>query len=123
MNKHLIFKVLWLCVLLAPLAARAQLIDGMTGIIQQGQQVGLIWVPQATNPCKYTEYWYLAPQYVYPNSEGAGQTIETLLLPVPGAPTFNSNSGFFRYAKSQLPGGKRLVVSTSELEHCGADGL
>ncbi len=123
MNKNFLRSTLLLCMSFAALTANAQLIDGMTGIIQQGQQVGLIWVPQVTNPCKYTEYWYLSPEYVYPNSEGAGQSMDTLLRPIQGAPTFSTNTAFFRYAKTQLPGGKRLVVSAAELEHCGPDGL
>lgn len=94
----------------------AQIDLGGATIIQNGVPVGLVWVRSA-DPCDSTEYWYLGPNYTYPNSVGAGESIDTILRPLPDL-TFDDVPAFVGFARQHFPGGKVLRVSAVELENC-----
>ena len=117
---------------LTALTAQAQLDEGHTvprgfgnwghkpvGIFQYGQMVGQAWVSGTADPCQYTEHWYLSPSYVYPNSPGQGQTIETTIRALDEAPAFALWDEFKVYAAAIMPGGKHILVPVLELERCG----
>jgi len=97
----------------------AQLGDGIQGIYQRHELVGLVWVPPKSDRCNYVEHWYLAPDYVYPNSPGAGMFIDTTLKSAALSLQFEDAAEFYGYARELLPGGKRVVVFAAELDHCG----
>lgn len=91
-------------------------------VIQYGQRVGLVWVFSSGNPCQYTEYWYLSAEYVYPNSPGEGQTIDTVIRAIQGdGLVFDTPKSFFQYARTAMPSGKRILAPHYELENCGAN--
>ena len=130
--KHLTMRristVLSATILLWTSASWAQLDEGHTvplgfksvEIYQHGQRVGLAWVYPSGDPCQYTEYWYLSAQYVYPNSPGEGETIETVIKAIDGdGPAFNTPKAFFQYARSAMPSGKRILAPSYEMENCG----
>ena len=109
-------------------APRAQLDWGLAGlleskpveIVQHGRRVGLAWVFPSGDRCQYTEYWYLSALYVYPNSPGEGQTIDTVIRAI-GAdgPAFKTPRAFFQYARAAMPAGKRILAPSYEMENCG----
>lgn len=91
-------------------------------VIQHGQRVGLVWVFSSGNPCQYTEYWYLSAQYVYPNSPGEGQVIDTVIRAIQDdGLAFDTPRSFFQYARAAMPTGKRILAPHYELENCGAN--
>jgi hypothetical protein len=92
-------------------------------ILQSGALVGLAWAQGSEDPCQYREYWYLSSDYIYPGSEGPGETIETTLRPFEIPSEFETPSDFFGFAQSLLPIGKRIVMPVFELENCGAEGF
>lgn len=100
--------------------AMAQIDMGMANIAQNDHPVGMVWVPEVTDTCEYVEYWYLGPDYVYPNSIGVGESEDTVIRPIGDIYQFAGVAAFFRFARDQFPGGKRLIVSTLELERCGS---
>ena len=89
------------------------------GIFQYDQLVGQAWVSGTADPCQYTEHWYLSPSYVYPNSPGAGEIIETTIRALQDVPAFATADNFNVHASSIMPGGKRILVPVLELERCG----
>ena len=91
------------------------------GIFQYGQLVGQAWVSGTADPCQYTEHWHLSPSYVYPNSPGEGEIIETTIRALEDAPAFATAADFNVHASSIMPGGKRILVPVLELERCGPD--
>ena len=101
--------------------AWAQIDMGIAQVIQNDRPVGMVWIPAAADPCEYVEYWLLGPDYVYPNSPGLGQSTDTVIRPVGDTYEFSGVAEYFRFAREQFPGGKRLIVSTLELETCGSD--
>jgi hypothetical protein len=93
-------------------------------VIQTGGLVGLVWARGSVEePCSYTEYWYLSSDYIYPGSEGPGETIATTLRPFEIPSEYETPSDFFGFARSLMPVGKRIVMPVFELENCGSDGF
>ena len=105
--------------LMLPELAWCQMWIGTTGIFQNGTVTGYVWVGEISDPCQYTEYWYLGPEYVYPNAPVNGQFAEVLLRPDESGLAFSNPRDFFHYAQDMLPGGKRLVSPVFEMEKCG----
>ena len=105
--------------LMLPEIVWSQLWIGTTGIIQNGTVTGYVWVGDISDPCQYTEYWYLGPEYVYPNAPVNGQFVEVLLLPDENGLEFTNPREFFLHAQGMLPGGKRVVAAVFEMEQCG----
>ncbi len=103
----------------AGLTASGDLGHRPVGIFQYGQMVGQAWVSGTADPCQYTEHWYLSPGYVYPNSPGEGELIETTIRALPESPAFARWDEFKLYAAAILPGGKHILVPVLELERCG----
>lgn len=97
--------------------------SGYHVVYQNYQSVGFIWVKKTDDPCRYTEYWYLSPDYVYPGSPGPGETIQTVIQFDASVPEFKTPKQFFRYARSILPLGKRIITPVYELGNCGPDGF
>ena len=101
--------------------AWAQLHKGTTNVIaQQDAEVGFVWVEGTNDPCRYTEYWFLGPAYVYPNTPGV--YAELNVRPDGNGLEFDTPREFFDYARSVFPGGKRVIADVTELEHCGPGG-
>ena len=124
MKPRLAPALLAVCLGLSAQSAQARQIDmGMASIVQNGTLVALAWVKGTGDPCRYTEYWFLSPDYIYPASPGPGETITTIQRAVPNAPFFGTPSEFFEFARSILPIGKRIVMPVVELENCGPDGF
>ena len=109
--------------------ARAQIDIGHTvpsviGVGQNGKLVGLAWADGGEiTPCVYNEYWYLTPAYVYPGSPGVGQSIKTEQRVLRNSPDLETPEQFFNFARVRLGDGKRIVMSVTELEFCGANGF
>ncbi len=59
-----------------------------------------------TDTCEYTVYWYLDPDYVYPNSLGAGQSMDPVLRPMGDNYQFSGVADFFRFVREQFPGSR-----------------
>lgn len=91
------------------------------GVFQYGQLVGQAWVSGTADPCQYTEHWYISASYVYPNSPGEGEIVETVIRALPDSPAFATADDFNAHASTIMPGGKRILVPVLELERCGPD--
>ena len=100
----------------ASTAVRAQIEPGLTDILQHNVPVGLVYVPRPAEACRYQEYWYLGPDYVYPGSLGPGQSVVTRLQYAPRQRVFVDAYEFYAFARAQMPGGKRVLVLASELD-------
>ena len=89
-------------------------------VVQHEHSVGLVWVQGTGDPCRYTEFWFLGPDYVYPNTPGT--YAELNVRPDAGDAEFDTPRGFFEHAREVFPGGKLVVSDVVELEHCDAGG-
>ncbi len=133
LNATVILAFTLLCGLLTPLASFAQLAEGHTvwavisrpvAVYQNDILVAQIWVsPHAKDSCTYNEFWYLSLEYIYPNSQGIGQSIETVIVAIPDSPSFKTARKFYHHARDLMPGGKRIVTSVVELEYCGPNNF
>jgi len=102
-------------VLLACLGATlafAQLDGGTNMIVQNGVQVGEIYVPPHGSQGLYAEHWILYPNYIYPNATNG---VKTEIVPIsnddPKNPNYTSEADFF--ARAEFGAGYRYVHVTS----------
>lgn len=95
----------------------AQLWEGTSEVIQQDLPVGMVWVAGSESPCRYTEYWFLGPDYVYPGTPRI--YAELLVKPDESGISFETPQEFFDFARAVFPGGKRVISEVVELENCG----
>ena len=92
-----------------------QLGEGLSGLHQQGQLVGQVWTPpRAPNACRYMEYWWLGPDYVYPGAQnGGGFTLNAYLGP--DTLLYNNVHQFRSAMQSQFGGGHMVHVASTEM--------
>jgi hypothetical protein len=91
--------------------AFGQLDPGMSRIIQNGVQVGEVYVPPRASQGLYAEHWILYPNYVYPSPSNG---VKTEIVPIadgdPSNPNYKSEADFF--ARAPFGPGYRYVVVT-----------
>jgi hypothetical protein len=79
--------------------------DERAAIIQNGVQVGEIYVPPQSDRGLYVEHWILYPNYVYPNARNG---VKTEIVPI--ANPYTNEEDFF--ARAPFGPGYRYVEAT-----------
>lgn len=105
--------VLLVCVVLMQIfsaPASAQMERGIMGIFQNGKEVGRIYVPaRSAKADRYSEYWFLYPDYVYPSQSLPG--LETVIIPLPEKA---ASLAEFRKTRKFAPGTRSVKVLSQE---------
>ncbi len=92
--------------------ASAQFDPGEKSLIQFGNEVGVLWVPERLpEACEYQEHWYLFPDYRYPGEENP---VDTLIQPNPEQ-RFDKLEDFLANMESEHPEGR--YITTVAIEH------
>lgn len=111
--------VLFTIAIIMSASAWGQLLDGAASLFSGFQDipVGIVWAQPTGDPCRYTEYWFLGPDYIYPNTPGV--YAELRVKPDESRLEFDNPFEFYDYARVMFPGGKRVISEVVELENCG----
>lgn len=90
----------------------AQMERGIMGIFQNGKEVGRIYVPdRSAKADRYSEYWFLYPNYIYPSQSLPG--FETVIIPLPEKATSLAE---FRKTQKFAPGTRSIKVLSQEAQ-------
>ncbi|MEM7587031.1 MAG: hypothetical protein AAF560_26810 [Acidobacteriota bacterium] len=111
------FMVCWLALAVAVSSAVVAQVDpGFGSLHQEGQHVGILWVPdRLQDACEYQEHWYLFADYEYPGRE---HPIETV-IEMGDDPGIETVEQFKELMAEEYPGGHHVtVVAIEHREDC-----